>query len=372
MIKIAHIGDIHLDSPLTSLRDIQMSAERRKETAETFFSAVDKCAEQKVELVLLAGDIFDSEYISLANCKRVARKMEEKKELRFFIAPGNHDFLHPASVYRQVEWPSNVHIFSQKNMTKVVLPEKRVCVWGAAFTSPTVENSLLAGFKVEDPAWTNIGVLHGEITGAASGYNPLSEEQIGKSRLDYLALGHLHAFSGILKARQTFYAYAGCLEPRGFDEPGQKGFIIAEIDKEESRFYFYPAAKRQYLEVAVDITGIGGAQEISAAIREKLEEGQKHLYKIRLTGQVAESEPIHTEDIADRLKADCYYCKVIDETQIAREFFEIARERTLTGIFVAEILEKIRRAQTPQEKEKWERALHMGYQALSGREVAPL
>ena len=195
MIKIAHIGDIHLDSPLTNLKDIKMSSERRRETVDTFFSAIDKCAEQMVDLVLLAGDIFDSEYINLATCRRIAQKMEQAKKLAFFIAPGNHDYMHPASIYRQVNWPENVHIFSQEKMEKVTLSDKKTCVWGAGFTSPSVERSLLSDFRVETPSWINIGVLHGEVTNAASSYNPITVQQIGQSKLDYLALGHIHAFS---------------------------------------------------------------------------------------------------------------------------------------------------------------------------------
>ncbi len=83
MGKIAHIGDIHLDSPLTNLKDLKISSERRRETTDTFFSSIDKCVEQKVDLVLLPGDIFDSEYINLATCRRIAQKMEQEVALLF-------------------------------------------------------------------------------------------------------------------------------------------------------------------------------------------------------------------------------------------------------------------------------------------------
>lgn len=369
MVKIAHIGDIHLDSPLTNLKDIKMSSQRRRETADTLFFAINKCVELEVDLVLMAGDVFDSEYINLANCRRIAKKMEQEKNLTFFIAPGNHDYIHPASVYCQVNWPENVHIFSKEKMEKVTLYDKKTCIWGAGFNAPSVERPLLLDFCVEDPTWINIGVLHGEVTNASSIYNPITEEQIGKSKLDYLALGHLHAFSGILQSDKTSYCYAGCLEPRGFDELGQKGFVIAEIEKENSRFYFYPAAKRQYLEVDINVSGMRGEEDICAAISEMIGENTQHLYKIHLTGEVEEADCIDLQRIANHMGPQYYYFKLLNDTQIAREFYEIANERNLTGIFVGEMLQKIKQAQDPEEKEKWECALSMGYQALLGREV---
>lgn len=369
VVKIAHIGDIHLDSPLTNLKDVKMSAERRVEMAETFFSVIDSCAAQKVDIVLLAGDIFDSEYINLATCRRIAQRMERERDMLFFIAPGNHDYIHPASIYRQVKWAENVTIFSKEEMEKVVLPNKGVCVWGAGFTAPSLEHSLLKGFCVEDPSWINIGVVHGELTSAPSLYHPITVEDIGHSKLDYLALGHIHTFSGILKAEETPYCYCGCLEPRGFDELGEKGFVIAEIEKKNSRFYFCPVAKRQYLEMSVDISGLKREEDICAAIQNKTGENTPHLYKIHLTGEVEEADTVDVSRIAQRLSSQYYFIKLADDTNIAREFFEIAKEKTLTGLFVGGMLQQIEQAGSEEEKQMWEYALRMGYNALQGREV---
>ena len=113
-----------------------------------------------------------------------------------------------------------------------------------------------------------------------------------------------------------------------------------------------------------------GDEEICAAIAETIGANPQNLYKIHLAGEVEEADGLDLQRISSRLKPEYYYFKLIDDTQIAREFYELAKERTLTGIFVGEMLQKIQQAGSPEEKEKWEYALHIGYQALLGREVA--
>ena len=373
MVKIAHMADLHLDSPLVQLKDIKMSAQRRAEMVETFFSAIDRCVREKVDIVLLAGDIFENITPSADICQKVIAKMEQEKNLLFFISPGNHDYIHPASPYCQMGWPENVTIFKTNEMEKVSLGGKNVYIWGAAFTAPILEKSVLSGFRVEDPEAMNIGVLHGELVAGQSPYGPVSMHDIEKSGLDYLALGHIHSFTGMQKAGKCSYCYPGCMEPRGFDELGEKGFIIAQLDKEEeNRFYFCPINRRKYVEMAVDINGLSKVQDICAKIKEVTGESGEHLFKICLVGDVEAANTVDPAQIARQLEAEYYYIKVINETNTAHEYYEIAKERTLTGIFTADLLKKIEESVDPLEKETWEIALRMGYQALTGREVEML
>ena len=86
-------------------------------------------------------------------------------------------------------------------------------------------------------------------------YNQISESDIAKSNLDYLALGHIHTFSGVKKAGRTFYAYPGCIEGRGFDETGEKGFIAGTVYKGKCDLRFVPAGGRQYHIERIDLTG---------------------------------------------------------------------------------------------------------------------
>ena len=127
-----------------------------------------------------------------------------------------------------------------------------------------------------------IGLLHGEVGVKDSRYRPIPLPQITRSGLDYLALGHVHACSGVQTAGATVYAYPGCPEGRGFDELGDKGFMMGEVDKGSVKLRFIPFARRRYEILTVDVT----EQEPLAAIRAALPaRTERDIYRILLTGE---------------------------------------------------------------------------------------
>ena len=87
--------------------------------------------------------------------------------------------------------------------------------------------------------------VHGD-TAPQSEYGPLSPAEIETSGLDYLALGHVHQYSGLRRAGETFWAYPGCPEGRGFDELGEKGVLWLEVEKGRTEAEFVPLCRRRY------------------------------------------------------------------------------------------------------------------------------
>lgn len=115
-----------------------------------------------------------------------------------------------------------------------------------------------------------------------SRYRPIPLQQIAQSGLDYLALGHVHACSGVQLAGKTAYAYPGCPEGRGFDELGDKGFLAGEVDKGSVKLRFVPFAKRRYEIVTVDVTGREPLEAICEALPQHTE---ADIYRVILTGE---------------------------------------------------------------------------------------
>ena len=106
-----------------------------------------------------------------------------------FIAPGNHDYLTTGSPWLEERWPENVYIFSTPHVECVPIPELNVRVWGAAFTEPR-SGPLLRGFEAEkEENIIDIMCIHGDVGNDASPYNPVSEEQISRSGMDYIGFG---------------------------------------------------------------------------------------------------------------------------------------------------------------------------------------
>ena len=214
MIKFLHTADLHLDAPFAALSPEQAAA-RRQEQRELLTELAEAANTHDCDLVLLAGDLFDSAGASDETLLALRRALASIRA-PVFISPGNHDCLLPGSAYLTERWPENVHIFKTDAIGAVELPEKQLRVYGAGFTARH-ERPLLEGFRAKADGWTNLMVLHGDATQAASPYNPITPEQLAASGLAYLALGHIHQASGLLRCGSTCYAWPGCAMGRGFD-----------------------------------------------------------------------------------------------------------------------------------------------------------
>ena len=99
MVKILHTADIHLDSPF-SLLDVKKAQARKAELRGTFSSMMLYAKSEKYHIVLMAGDLFDSEFATKETLEMMATQFASAPECRFVISPGNHDPLTPKSPYR--------------------------------------------------------------------------------------------------------------------------------------------------------------------------------------------------------------------------------------------------------------------------------
>ena len=108
MIKILHCADIHLDSPF-SLSDVKKANTRRALQRGTFTSIMLYARTEKVDLMLLPGDIFDTEYVTRDTASLLVKEFEQASGCRFVIAPGNHDPFSENSPYAKLKFPQNVY-----------------------------------------------------------------------------------------------------------------------------------------------------------------------------------------------------------------------------------------------------------------------
>lgn len=358
MVKILHAADFHMDSPFYSLPE-EKAALRRREQRELLEKLAAEA--ENVDIVLLAGDLFDSNAGYWETCETLTRVLGSIKA-QVFIAPGNHDYYTSRSPYAFMELPENVHIFRIPQIRSVELPELGVRVWGAGFGSSGCE-SLLHGFSVPKSDFIELMVLHGDIA-PVSRYNAISEEDIAASGLDYLALGHVHTFSGIRKAGRTAYAYPGCLEGRGFDETGPKGFIRGEISREECALEFKPIASRQYRIIEADLTEADDAFEAAKAAvgQGSGRDVARLVLKGAYSGEIDEGAII--EALGDRF----FHLTVKNQTRPRRGVWDGAGDDTLTGLFLADLKAKYDEEKDPESRELLLLAARYGLAALEGRE----
>ena len=364
MLTFIHAADFHLDSAFGAL-DQRRAAARRRESRETVLRLANYVGSHGVDLVLLAGDLFDSAAAFRETGEQLSAALGQM-EAQVFIAPGNHDWYGPGSPYRTVDWPENVHIFSENTLTAVELPQWNLVIHGAAFTDSQQTESFLRGFSAPADGKVHMGLLHGEVDGAEEQYDPLRREEIAGSGLAYLALGHVHRRTEPLRLGNTVCAWPGCLEGRGFDELGEKGFYQGTLDETgRVSLEFVPFARRRYEILEVDVTGKDPRSALEAALPA---DTARDLYRIILTGETGEGgagAAALQEALSDRF----YALEVRDHTRRAADLWARAEEDSLRGLFLRQLRQKRDQAGSEAERQVIEQAARFGLAALDHRDI---
>lgn len=360
-VKLLHAADLHLDSPFEGLSRGK-AAIRRAEQRQLLSALAETARREDVDLVLLSGDLLDSSSAYLETSEELVQSLQSCG-VPVFIAPGNHDYISPRSPYMRIKLPSNVHIFTQSEIECIAPDALGVRVYGAAFTAAH-SDALLRGFTAARAEGIfNILCMHGDVGNAASAYNPITTEELEQSGMDYAALGHIHAASGLLKAGNTYYSWPGCPEGRGFDETGDKHINLVELSDSGCVLTPLSIASRRYETLEVDVTGIDALLAVHTALPD---ETVRDIYRIVLTGET--DTPPDLAKLQNELSELFFQLQLRDRTHIRKSVWERAGEDSLRGIFLQKLKKLYDEADSDSAREQAEQAARWGLAALDNAE----
>lgn len=374
MIQILHCADAHLDAPFV-LSDICDSELRRRELRESFRNMMRYVREQNIDILLIAGDLFDARNVRRETVELVREEFEKTPNTRIFISPGNHDPYTSGSVWQTTTFPQNVAVFRENALARISMPDLGVDVYGYAFTDTALPYNPAATFHLARPNYINLLCAHGDLTSTASKYCPITAQDIEHSNLDYIALGHIHNATRMQMLARTRFAYAGCLEGRSFDECGHKGAIHIEMDKSpqgdvtfrEKRVWF---SQRRYEKEDVDITGVQDDEEVKARLRATIESrgyGDDTALRLTLVGTVPPTLQIRTSELLREGKG-LYLFEVENRTLPLYDAGYLERDRGIRGAFFAELRQMLEQG-SEEERELATLALHYGLSALADEDL---
>ena len=372
MAKIIHTADIHLDSPF-SLLDVQKSKMRKNELRETFSEIVRLAESEKADIVTIAGDLFDSGFVTKETTELLVSLFSSVPTCRFVIAPGNCDYIWGHSPYRKENFPKNVYIFDKEQLSCFSFPEINVDVYGYAFGSEHYpENPLEKKIQLQKSR-INILVAHADV-GGKSKYAPIPVPDIMKSGFDYIAFGHIHAGGKVQMAGNTYYAYSGCPEGRSFDECGVKSVIVAEFAKNamqlSANFRYHRTCKRHYEKINVDITGISSQEALFDCVKNAVEKegvGSDVLLRVRLNGQISPETTLYPKKLS-AASLGLFYLDVEDHSVPLLNCDELKNDISVKGAFFRELLPLLQ-SDNADERRTAATALRYGLAALDGNDV---
>lgn len=344
-MKIIHCADLHLDSKMTANLDKEKAKERKAELLLTFEKMIAYAKAHRVEAILIAGDLFDTKNISAGARNVVKSAVLSNPEMTFYYLKGNHD--QDNFLAAEEEIPQNLKLFS-KEWTSYILGTGRIILTGLELCK---ENSGSAYATLTlDATKYNIVMLHGQEseTGAKDKVEVINLRSLKNKGIDYLALGHIHAYKTEALDARGVYCYPGCLEGRGFDECGEHGFVVLDIDEESGKATreFVPVASRNLYEVPVDVTDCMTSGEMRERICEKLFASQpqermseRSLVKVILTGTLDVECEKDVQYLVKSFENDFYFIKIYDETTLKVDIHQFMTDMSLKGEFVRKVME---------------------------------
>ena len=339
------------------VRENHLGEIRRLDQREALKNAINYCRENNIELLLIAGDLYEQKHVRKTTIEYINNLFLSIPSTKILIAPGNHDPYIKNSYYYTYPWSENVKIFGGK-------PEKysyKNCnIYGFGFEDFYLERNNIEEIKIDEKDKINILLTHGSLNASDAlekQYNPLSENRLEQTEFDYIALGHIHKPYYNEKENQKI-VYPGSMISLGFDEPGEHGMIVGEIEKNKLSIQFVPLDKKEFKEVEINITEINSKEELIEKINElKIEENE--FIKIILTGK--RNFEINLNGIY-KLIYNKNIIKIKNFTKTNYDLENLAKENTLKGIFIKNIIEKIK--EEPEKKELFEKAIEIGLEAI--------
>ena len=344
-MKIIHSADIHLGAPINSFPK-QVSDERKREVRNTFLRMVDFARQQGVAVIMLSGDVFDRDKPYKKDVDFFYGVVEKNPDIDFLYLRGNHDQEGEA---RDIP---NLKTFSSAWQSYTY---GDVVISGIELL-PENASSLYSTLSL-DAKKKNVVMLHGQVAG------DINLVKLRDKNIDYLALGHIHEYSdGEIDGRGR-YAYSGCLEGRGFDETGKKGFVLLDTSDKLS-YTFLPFSVRSIERIELDVSGLEEGGAMARLARKEISFQKENIYRIELVGEVDADVDDFTEDVERYLQGDCAYLSVKNKTKKRIDYTAYDGDNSLKGEFVRTVRES-----TEYTEEEKAQIIAFGLKALAGREV---
>jgi exonuclease SbcD len=390
MLRIIHTADVHLGARHDDLGE-QAAAQRERQFA-AFKASIDLALTEKVDLFLVAGDLFDSNVQPRRSVERVAAELKRLAEarIRTVIIPGTHDVYDRASIYRAYDLPAMAGATRDEGMVTVLDPDHPsvhlaaidAVVHGPVFATKRAPHSPLEGIatavaEARQTATWQVGMVHGSLSIPGRTEHDevvFTTEEIAGSGLDYLALGHWHS-ARVGKAGSVTYAYAGAPEPIALDQDHAGKVLLVEI-AESTDHPTVTVAERQvgrtrFERVEVDAATVDGQPALVDQLVARADPDL--VLDVRLVGVRRDDLDLDIDEIEAAVASSFLKARVRDASVPALTEGTLPSSDTIIGAFIRDLEQRIavlESSGSTAEATETRDALRLGRLLLGGHEVS--
>ncbi len=357
-MRIIHCSDLHLDSKMEANLDKEKARQRKNEILLNFQNMIDFANKNEVKIIIIAGDLFDKSKVSVKAKNIVRDAIIANPNIDFIYLKGNHD----EESFITDEIPSNLKLFNEYNWTSYKYGN--IVITGIEFGIK--DNYEIYQSLMLNQSDFNIVVLHGQESNYADKKDKaeiINLKELKNKNIDYLALGHIHKYKMESLDNRGVYCYSGCLEGRGFDECGDKGFVLLDIENNKIKTEFIKNSIRNLEEIEVDISDTMTTTDVEKEIDKRIENISKNnLIKIVLVGKVDINSERDINYLLKKYSDEFYFIKIYDKTTLKINYLDYENDASLKGEFIRMVLNE-----ELSDEEKKE-IIVTGIKALSGEE----
>ncbi len=368
-IRILHLADLHLGAAFPSMGE--RGQERTRDFLSAYLRAVEFASspEKPVDLIVIAGDLFDTHDPDESLIFQVESSFEKltKASVPVVVVPGTHDaYSYRRSVYRRLRLPEGAHLLAQPRLApgpRLTIEGETVQLYGIAY-DPAVSTRPLREFTRSGVADYHVGVLHGALQDSPTwkirpSDLPIERSEIASSGLNYLALGHYHNFVEVREGGSVA-VYPGTLEGRKFGEDGARCLLVATLSRGSVQLERKPWNTRTLSQVSIDFLNAEIHDERRLIDRVAAFAGDREIVRVRLEG--AADFAFEAERIDASIRDRFFHLEIDDRTFLMDKALQsqFKDEATIRGAFVRRTLDRLTKATTPQEKETVTLALRLG------------
>jgi exonuclease SbcD len=387
MLRLLHTADVHLGARHADLGN--RAAAQRERQFLAFRATVDVALEEKVDALLIAGDLFDSNTQPRRSVERAAAELKRLTDaaIRVVIIPGTHDVYDGASVYRAYDLAAIAGLAPDSDRLVVLTPDRPDVVYGIldlavhGFVFPTkrAPRSPLAGFSAaaDGRAHWHVGMIHGSL--AIPGTTDADEvvftaAEIAASHLDYLALGHWHSTQRG-QAGVTMWVYSGAPEPVAVDQDRAGSVLLVELDERNGARHV-AVEERRVGRTRFDRLEIDAATLASQPVLVDQLAGRADpdlVLDVRLVGVRREDLDVVADEVERELADRFFRLRVRDASAAALPDGPLPPPDTIAGALVRDLEASIAEAEASDrldESLELRDALRLAHLMLDGHEVA--
>jgi exonuclease SbcD len=341
MIRMLHLADLHIGTENHGRIDPSTGLHTRlNDYLARLDEAIDYGLAEGVDIVLIAGDIYKSRIPNPTHQREFAKRINRIRGagLPIVILTGNHDISPTAGRAHSIE------IFETLTVEGVTIADRaRLHVietragplqvialpWVSRHALLTREELRLASFlEIEamllqrvdnflrttaeglDPNIPTVLTIHGTVDGATVGAERqimlgkdivLPKSMVALPGVDYVAMGHIHKHQAL--GEHPPVVYPGSIERIDFGEEHEdKGCVLAEIARGDTRWRFHKLAARPFVTIAVDVRNSPEPQARVAVAIEK-RDLRDAVVRVKIEARAEQAPLLRTDEIQRQLEA---------------------------------------------------------------------